>query len=292
MKKRKMSKTSKTIKRGRLSAEEKRQIEELCETKSDEEIGKMLRRPVESVQLYRLEYLTDNPGLASKKNENIQIRESLRNHHKWGSIKEQFNSDELILFENSYVELVGQFDGNVMATERNQIFQAITLDIFMTRHNKERKQTQDNIDRLERMIEAEYATHSPSEMTPAEKERVLAMEGQLNALRQTTQSKTKEYKDLSDKYSSLLKELKATREQRIQKIENSQKNFTGILRMLDEEELRNRVGIDMVIMDKAIDKEKERLSELHTYMNGEVDFPLHTPEIVLAANEANEAEED
>lgn len=282
----------KTIKRGRLSAEEKKQIEVLCETKSDEEIGKLLRRPVDSVKLYRIEYLTNNPGLASKKNEHVEIRESLHSHYQWESFKKEFSADELIHFEHSYIEWVSQFGGNVLASERKQIFQAITIELFMARHNRERQQVQSDIDRMEKLIELEFSAKSPEEMTAVDRERVGGITSQINSLRQTTQSKTKEYKDLSDRYSAITKELKGLRQQRIDRIDTEGKNFIGILKNLEDEELRNRTGTDMLIMNHAIDKEFERLSQYHTYMNGEVDFPLNTPEIVLAAAAKNKAEMD
>lgn len=282
----------KTIKRGRLSAEEKKQIEVLCETKSDEEIGKLLRRPVDSVKLYRIEYLTNNPGLASKKNEHVEIRESLHSHYQWESFKKEFSADELIHFEHSYIEWVSQFDGNILASERKQIFQAITIELFMARHNRERQSVQNDIDRLEKMLGAEFAQKSPDQMTQAERDKATAITGQVSALRQTTQSKTREYKDLSDRYSAITKELKGLRQQRIDRIDNKDKNFLGVMRMLEEEDLRNRTGTDMLIMNHAVDKEFERLAELHTYMNGEVDFPMNTPEVLLRADEINAADEE
>lgn len=278
----------KTIKRGRLSAEEKKQIETLCETKSDEEIGKMLRRPTESVQTYRVEYLTNNPGMLSQKNEYAEIRRSLHEHYQWESIKKEFSADELIHFEHSYIEWVSQFGGNILASERKQIFQSITIELFMSRHNRERQAVQCDIDRLEKMVAAEFSLKSPEDMSPAERERVTGIQAQINALRQTTQSKTKEYKDLSDRYSALSKELKGLRQQRIDRIDNKDKDFMGVMRMLEDEELRARTGADMVIMQHAVDKEFDRLSQYHIYMDGDVGYPLNTPEVILAGEEEGE----
>lgn len=283
-----MRKIKSLIKRGKLSAEEKKQIEKLCETKSDGEIGLILKRPESTVQAYRVEYLTQNPGLASKKNEHVRFREELHSHFQWESFKKQFTSDELIFFENSYVELVSQFNSDILPTERKQIFQAITLEIFMMRHNHERMMVQQSIDHLERMLNATWEQKSPEEMTVAERESVANLEAQINALRQSSQSKTREYKDLSDKYSALLKESKGTREQRIQRATDGKQKMTDLLLMLEEEELRNRIGVDMVIMNKAVKKEEERLSELHTFMDGEVEPPILTPENIERLNHAGE----
>jgi uncharacterized protein YeaO (DUF488 family) len=266
------------IKRGRLSEDEKKIIRKYCKSKSDAEIGLMIKRPPEAVQKYRLEYQNENPVVAQQTDTHNRLREELHGHFQWESFKRQFTKDELIFFENSYVELVGQFNSDILPTERKQIFQAITLEIFMMRHNQERMQVQEEIDRCQRLLNSEFDAKSPEDMSPAEKERVVNLENHLNSLRQSTQSKTKEYKDLSDKYSALLKESKATREQRISRATDSKQKFTDILLMLEEEELRSKTGIDMVLMNEAVRKEKERLSQLHTYADGGVEQPLLTPE--------------
>jgi len=70
-------------------------------------------------------------------------------------------------------------------------------------------------------------------------------------------------------------------EQSIKNIEERNQKFTDILKMLEQEEIRNRVGAHMVIMEKAVEKERDRLSSLHTYMDNSIDQPLLTPENVI-----------
>jgi uncharacterized protein YeaO (DUF488 family) len=277
-----MRKVKSNTKRGKLSVEEKNRIQRLCETKSNEEIAQILRRPLETIEKYKVQYYTNHPDIKPRNEEAEKVRQELHNYFQWESFKKQFTAEELIMFENSYVELMlDQFELNILPAERKQVFQAITLEIFMARHNRERMLVIEDIARLERMLNAEYDAKDPTEMSESDRSRILTLEGQLNALRQSSQSKTREYKDLSDKYSSLIKELKGTREQRIKNVEQRNEKFTDILKQLEEEEIRNRIGVHMVIMDKAVEKEKDRLSSLHTYMDNTVDQPLLTPETVI-----------
>lgn len=267
------------IKRGQLSKADKREIERLCETKSDAEIAKLLKRPEKTVQQYKLSYLTNNPGLASKKADAVVVREELHQHHQWQYIQQQYTQEELILFEGSYVELVSQFKGDILPTERKQIFQAINIEILLFRHNKERIEIQKEIDRMKRILDDIYSEHG--EQIPDNlRDTVLRLESDINSMRAMTQNKTREFKDLSDRQSDLTKELKGTREQRIKRIEDSKQSFTGLLRQLEEEEFRNRAGVDMAIMDEAVKVETERLSQYHEYMDGEVDQPFLTPDTI------------
>lgn len=272
-----MKKIKSTIKRGPISQEEKKKIELWIETKTDKEIGLLLRRQPEVIQMHRVAIMANAPHVVENRKKGVGIKENLRAHPQWKHFKEQFTREEMILFESSYVELVGQFDANILPTEQKQIFQAITLEIFINRHNKERHDNQKDIERLKKMQEDIY--NIPQEQrSNADKELLTGIINQIQAMQATSQSKTKEYKDLSDKYSNILKELKGTREQRIQKIENSGQKFTGLLRQLDEEDFRKRTGVTMNLMDAAADQERRRLSEYHTYMDGEVDKPLLRPE--------------
>ena len=54
--------------------------------------------------------------------------------------------------------------------------------------------------------------------------------------------------------------------------------------MLEDEEIREKKGREMEIMAMAVDKNKELLSEYHTYQDDGVDMPLLTPETVNKDN--------
>src|SRR6185503_426574 len=100
-----MKRAKSTIKRGRLSKDEKLIIEQLCLQKTDEEIGHKLKRPPERVREYRLQYLTQNPHLTTQKSDNAELISVLHKSAEWEFIRAQYSKDELALFENSYASL-------------------------------------------------------------------------------------------------------------------------------------------------------------------------------------------
>ncbi len=275
------------MKRGILSNEDKRQIEKWMEMKSDEEIGKMLRRPAAVVTKYRLQYFLDNPEVQKRQDDHSDLRKMLHNHYEWDYYKKEYKDDELILFEHDFVQLMSQFKSDVLPTELKQVFNAINLNILIHRHNRDRMMTERHVDRLEHDLEEERAKFpSRSLMTPEDKRRLNDMENSVAGIRMSFQGRTKELKELQDRYSATIKELKGTREQRIQKIEDSKVSFVGLMRQLEEEEYRNRLGQDMSIMEAAVNQERRRLSEYHEYMDGSIDSPLLTPETLKEKDDA------
>ena len=51
--------------------------------------------------------------------------------------------------------------------------------------------------------------------------------------------------------------------------------------MLEDEEIREKEGREMVILEMATDKARSKLMAFHQYQDGKVDMPLLTPEAVL-----------
>ena len=77
-----------------------------------------------------------------------------------------------------------------------------------------------------------------------------------------------------DKRQLVSKDLKATRDQRIKRIEDSKSSWAGFLRALEDEEERERVGDDAELMKIAKDKSREKLGTFHTFIDGSIDRPL------------------
>ena len=91
----------------------------------------------------------------------------------------------------------------------------------------------------------------------------------------------KDYRELQAKKSSMLKEMKATREQRVKRLEDSKQSFTSWLAFLvTNPDVARGYGTEMEKMRLAMDKQKERLSQYHKYQDDIVDQPFLTPDTV------------
>ena len=112
-----------------------------------------------------------------------------------------------------------------------------------------------------------------------DKDHIYGLERQIAILRAAQESLTRDYRDLQTKKSGMLKDLKATREQRIRRLEDSKQTFIGWVRnLMSNPEVRKQIGKDMEKMRLAMNAEKDRLSEYHKYEDGGIDQPFLTPD--------------
>ena len=91
---------------------------------------------------------------------------------------------------------------------------------------------------------------------------------------------TNEYTKLLNEQQKISKDLKATREQRIKRIEDGKSSWTGLIRMLEDEETREKEGRQMEIISMATEKYKQQLSNYHSFQDNTIDKPLLTPDTV------------
>jgi hypothetical protein len=83
-----------------------------------------------------------------------------------------------------------------------------------------------------------------------------------------------------DKIERIQRDLKAARSDRVKKIEDSKTSFTGFIRALEDEGLRQRIGEDVEVNKLAKNKAIQRLAQYHKYEDGQVDQPFLTPETI------------
>ena len=79
----------------------------------------------------------------------------------------------------------------------------------------------------------------------------------------------------------MLKDLKATREQRVKRLEDSKQTFISwVQNLMTNADVRQEIGVEMEKMRLSVNKERKRLSEWHQYEDKLVDQPFLTPDSV------------
>ena len=264
-------------KRGQLALEEQQFIRDSIDSLSIEQIAEALNRTVKPVQRYVTE---SKIGIQSKdEQENDRtLRQKLHAKTFWIEITKQFDEStgELQYFEDTWIGLVKQFREDVLPAEELQIKQFITIDILINRSMKERKRHIADTEKLQEEVDKEYKL--PEDVRDGPK--LANLETQLSFARNSIANYTNEYTKLLNEQQKISKDLKATREQRIKRIEDGKSSWIGLIRMLEDEEIREKEGREMEIMNMAVEQQVKNLSEYHTYQDGEVDTPLLTPETV------------
>lgn len=269
-------------KRGQLSLEEEKYIKDNVNTLSVEDIAQNINRNIEPVKRYIVENQLYEPE--ESKQEYHILKQKLHGKTFWKEISRQFDSDsgELEYFEDVWINLIKQFREDVLPAEELQIKQFITIDILINRSMKERKRHITETEKLQKLVDAEYEKDEDKRDIA----RLANLETQLSFARNSIASYTNEYTKLLAEYQKISKDLKATREQRIKRIEDGKSSWVGLIRMLEEEDIREREGREMAILAMATDKAREQLYEYHEYQDGVIDVPvLNDDSIVIREND-------
>lgn len=260
-------------KRGQLSLDEEQFIRENVHSLPVSEIAERLNRTVAPIQRFIEEnkFTDDN-------NDYNYLKQKLHTKTFWNEIKRQFDEDsgELEYFEDTWVGLIKQFREDVLPAEELQIKQFITIDILINRSMKERKRHITEIEKLQKLIDKEY--EKPEDQRDAAK--LINMETNIGFARTSIANYTNEYTKLLNEQQKISKDLKATREQRIKRIEDGKSSWVGLIRMLEDEEIRERKGREMEIINMATNKALKELHDYHQYQDGTLDRPFLTPESV------------
>lgn len=263
------------MKKGRFSKTEIAYIKDHCETLSYEELGTQLDRDPESIESFIKSKL--GKDVSSKHSRVVQAEYDLKKRPYWKDLKEQFSSSELEMILFHWGRMIGQFRDDVLPTEELQVLDTIKLEILMNRALKEQQKSMKDIERMEKLATDEKR----KDLEDQDIDLIFNIERQIAVLRASQETLNKDYKDLGQKKAVMLRDMKATREQRIKRLEDSKETFIGwIKRLLDDPEHAKNLGLKMEKMRIAADEEKARLSEYHRYEDGSIDQPFLTPETV------------
>ena len=258
-------------KRGPWSKQEKAYIAENAAKSGYKEIAAVLQRNPQSVA----KYIRENH--ASSFTEKAKSAEyDIQKSPVWRDLERQFSAEELRMFLYHWGRIISQFRDDVYPTEEMQVVDTIKLEILMNRAVTQQQQVMQDIAGLETILVAERS----NEVT--DHAEIGNIERQVGVLRAAQESLNKDYQDMLKQKNGILKEMKATRDARIKNLESNKHNFLSFMRQIVENrEMRTRLGRDMEKMRLATDVEYSRLSEWHEYEDGEVDQPFLTPENVL-----------
>ncbi len=263
-------------KRGQLSLDEEAYIRDNVNSLSVDQIASNLNRHSGPIK----RYISENNLLEDPEDKRAYqtLKDKLHSKTFWQEITKQFDveSGELQYFEDTWVGLIKQFREDVLPAEELQIKQFITIDILINRSMKERKRHIAETEKLQKMVDKEYEKNESERDIP----KLANLETQLSFARNSIANYTNEYTKLLNEQQKISKDLKATREQRIKRIEDGKSSWVGLIRMLEDEEIREKEGREMEILSLAASNAKNQLQQYHTYQDSTVDVPLLTPEFM------------
>ena len=252
-------------------------IEANAEVLSFNEIASQLDRDPTSIK----EWIEKRVGFTPKQKKEAAVANELKGRSYYKELKNQFNEDELEMFEYHFKKMWSQFKDDVFHTEEMQIIDTIKLELLMNRILKSQQDNQNLILHYERELQVEKAVDKDQRDVDV----IMNLERSIAVTRASQETLSKDYKDLQSRKATMLKDLKGTREQRIKQIEDSKQTFASLIKQIvTDPTTRTKMGIDMEKMRLAAEAEKERLAQYHKYEDGIIDQPFLTPETLIQEN--------
>ena len=271
-----MTNQSSQNKSGRITKEERDYIEKNLQILTPEEIAFQIAKNPETVKQYiKKEFTNHRIKYDDARTQEFNIAKS----PIWKDIKKQFNEDELDTFLYNWKNIYQQFKNDIYATERMQIVEICRLECLINRALSKMNSSSQVVDDIKKQLDDEKNKEPKDFMKIDDLQRMIV------ELYVSNSNFTKEYKDLLDKKQALLKETRGSREQRIKRIEDSKENLTSwITKLIDDPDLRRKMGIDMEKFRLAMDVELKRLSEYHEFLDGTLEQPILNADTVKEDN--------
>lgn len=246
-----------------------------CDTMSVNDIAEVIDRDPESVSKYIRKTLGLRIAKANKKNVNIFSNGTeIEKSFIWATLQQEFSEDELKTFLYHWGRIITQFKDDVFPTEEMQIVDTIKLEILQGRCLKKQQEVIRRLNEIQNEI-----NELTQEDATTNAQRIDNLEHQSLPLRQSLDNYADEFNALLQRKSAMLKELKATRDQRLKRIEDSKQTFTGWMsEIMTNVSLRKELGIYIEKHRLATNVEELRLTEPLKYADGDIDLPLLTAE--------------
>ena len=246
---------------GRFTKAEEKYIRENYQTVSIKEISENLKRNQDTVKQYiknkilKLD-VSEHEAIAKK------VEFDIKKSPIWAELIQQFSENEQDIFIYNWTSVMAQFKHDVLPTERMQVIDMCRNEILLNRSLKRMNQISLLIDRFQEELKNEKAKSVQDRNVG----RMIDLERTIAESMASSTNFTKEYKELLEKKNATLKDLKATRMDRIKRIEDSRENVTTwFSEVTSNTEYRRQLAIEAEKFRLAMDVELKRLSEYHQF---------------------------
>lgn len=268
-----------TSKKGKLTRDDKKYILEHAEKDSVQAIAVAISKDPKYVREFILENSLVVPvgeDIAEIEVEYHKFKAEFKKTPEFAQLKQQLTPEEIRYFEHRYVRYLLQFKEDILPSEEATIFLLLKDEILSNRTMAIRQQNQKAIARLTDAVDKYYrrVNNDLSKLSDAERAQLVQMEENLIGLKDSQNASINEWLKLQEKQIQLSSSLKALRSQRIQAIENQKQTMVELLKSLQDEELREREVKEMEIYNLGTQREYERLSQPHQFIDKEIDLPI------------------
>lgn len=274
---------------GKFTIDEMNYLRANSSKQSIEEMAKVLKRSIRSVR-----DVVTREGMPTVLNDRqpdsisrADMKNILKKKSFYNQVKNQLSYEELVYFEDLWLDAVQQFDMDIRPTEELQLKRLLLLDIHADRLNIKKKEETLDIAKKQELLNIELGKPSDER----DRDIIQMLQNEIAALRSSIQSSSREAKDLISESKHIQKDLKATRDQRADTIDDSKMNFVSWLKVIQETKFRKGVSSEMEVLKLVQKKAKDKLGEYIEFADHTVERQLLNHETVIR-NEDNEQASD
>jgi membrane-associated HD superfamily phosphohydrolase len=263
------------FKPGALSNEDMKFIRENYLIMAIPEIAESLNRREEPIK----RFLDDNGLISmdvSADEEDVYLRAELLSENFWPELHKQFTINELKYFASMWVSMVKQFQSDILPSEKLQLKKFITYEILRDRVLEKNSKHINEINDFEKKVKTEYKKRRDER----DSDLIRSLTDQIVSMRASLSNSVRELNDYSKEQNVIAKELKASRSDRISNIQDAEKNWVSLIKLLENDIVRKKIGTHIEIMRVAQEKAKNQLYNFHEFIDKRADIPILDEESV------------
>lgn len=262
-------------KTGRWSKDENQFIVDNYKSMTIDEMSKNLNRPPDKI--------SDRVDELNVPEDSKEAELNIRKTHEWKQICQQMNEAEQETFLYHWREMVKQFKCDITHTERMQIMDIARTEILINRVLKKMFTCQTTLEDIARELVIEKAKEGAERDT----DKIIRLNQIQSDMIMSIGSFQKENQSLTERKQSIMRDTKATREQRKKRIEDDSKATIKdwIITLIQNPDVRKDLGIEIEKFRHATNCEFERLSEYFVYADGAVSQPVLNADNILSDNQ-------
>jgi|GEM_PF-3774384 hypothetical protein len=197
--------------------------------------------------------------------------DDFRNSYEYDMLREELTDKEIKIFEKKYAQWIGQFQGDVLFSEKSQVFNTIKQEILMSKTMQQRKNMEESIADIDAEIDAIKSAGADDRV---KQEKLKALRQQKNDLWGTHSAIMRVHQDQNELYNKMLNELKAARKNRPTKDDTSKNTIMNLLRTMQVDGSRIKMGEDAELSKLSADAEGDKYRTPTQYLDGSIQTPF------------------
>lgn len=281
------------LKKGALSDEEKRSIEQHIKFDSFSAVAKKLNRNEATVR----KWCQRNGITKDRASENKNLEEKKKKSPHFEELSNILTEREMDLAVKIYTDLMRQFGSDILASEEIQVIDFCIISASLNRALAKEKETQKILDQqiaLRELLEKEKPSFDEDDGNLADDwmDKIDQIDLRINTLTDDIKETKKNQLAFFDKKDKANSALGASRKDRAKDIAKSNENWSDFVVYLKTNvDFRTKLGLEIERSRLSVKEEFIRLSQLHEYDDGIVDYPLLNSDVVELENRLNNTDD-